>query len=95
MSVLFYSENYVLSSKTPLREKGKMEANDYYLNLHEQPEGEHEIHVSGCLYFPLAKNAEYLGRYFYATSALAEAKRRYPSWNINGCCHCCSEIDTD
>ena len=72
-----------------------MEAKDYYLNLHEQPEGEHEIHIRGCLYFPAAENAEYLGRYFYAMNALAEAKRRYPSWNINGCCHCCSEIDTD
>ncbi len=72
-----------------------MTGKDYYLNLHEQPEGEHEIHTDGCLYFPAAKNAEYLGRYIYAVNALAEAKRRYPRWNINGCRHCCSEIDTD
>jgi len=67
---------------------------DYYLNLSMQPEGEYEIHIPGCDWFP-SRQYEYLGRYQFASTALDVARRRHPGWAINGCIHCCPEINTD
>lgn len=67
--------------------------NFYFLNLQEQPEGEHEIHKKGCRFFP--EQAEYLGQFVSDDDALSVARYRHPYWNINGCRTCCPKVDTD
>lgn len=67
----------------------------YFLNLREQPEGEHEVHTANCRYCPSEQNAEYLGTYANSAPAVLWAQMVHPSWSINGCAHCCPETDTD
>lgn len=57
----------------------------YYLN--EQPNGDHEVHKESY-YFRPTGNFEYLGDFMLCTSAVDEAKKRYPAKNINGCKEC-------
>jgi len=67
----------------------------YYINLNEQPKGEHEIHKASCLWLPEPKNREYLGEFSTDLEALYLAQAKHPSWCINGCFWCCPSIDTD
>ncbi|WP_444464086.1 hypothetical protein [Rhodobacter capsulatus] len=62
----------------------------YYLNTNQQPNGDYEVHTAGCGWLPSPANREYLGEFTNCSSAVAEAKRRHPTWyRINGCKHCC------
>jgi hypothetical protein len=62
----------------------------YYVNNRSQSNGDHEVHVYGCQWFP--SDARYLGDYTSCSPAVAEAKRTYPK--ANGCATCCPACHT-
>ena len=66
--------------------------NKYYVNKHKQPNGDHEVHKSGCKYMPSAENQKYLGEFYFCLSAVNEAKKTYPQ--SNGCYFCSNDCHT-
>ena len=64
----------------------------YYVNKNSQSNGDHEIHVLGCSYFPKKENAEYLGNFTYCDFAILEAKKKYDQ--VNGCFYRSKECHT-
>ena len=64
----------------------------YYVNDNPQPNGDHEVHVTTCYYFPMMYNRTYLGDFETCHDAVGEAKKRYPK--ANGCIHCCAPCHT-
>lgn len=62
----------------------------YYVNNNAQPNGDHEVHVSGCRYMPSDK--KYLGEYGSRAPAVTEAKKTYRQ--SNGCATCSSSCHT-
>ncbi len=62
----------------------------YYVNRRQQANGDNEVHVTGCSYFP--SDAQYLGDYSSCHGAVAEAKRYYP--RAIGCAFCCPACHT-
>lgn len=65
----------------------------YYLNLIQQRNGDYEVHAEGCRFQP-TRDFEFLGSFFSCSSAVAEAKKRYPWKKINGCYYCSNECHT-
>ncbi|MBC9913892.1 hypothetical protein [Chitinophaga varians] len=59
----------------------------YYVNNNAQSNGDHEIHVDTCYYFPMMHNRTYLGEFETCQEAVREAKKRYEK--SNGCVDCC------
>lgn len=64
----------------------------YYVNDNAQSNGDHEVHVSTCTYFPLIKSKTYLGEHSSCVPAVAKAKTIY--WQSNGCAYCCPACNT-
>ncbi len=64
----------------------------YYVNRNAQYNGDHEVHVLGCVYFPSIGNSEYLGQHVSCHTAVREAKRK--GYNANGCYYCSRECHT-
>lgn len=62
----------------------------YYVNNDAQPNGDHEVHIRNCTYFP--SNNRYLGDYTSCAPAVVAAKSIY--WKSNGCYWCCRECHT-
>lgn len=62
----------------------------YYVNNIAQPNGDHEVHIQTCRYFP--DNQQYLGDFASCFPAVARAKLTYPS--ANGCYWCCNACHT-
>ena len=62
----------------------------YYVNNNAQPNGDHEVHVWGCNYFP--SNNTYLGDYDSCAPAVAKASQTYS--RANGCYWCCRACHT-
>ncbi|MFN3945840.1 MAG: hypothetical protein ACK4K7_13025 [Allosphingosinicella sp.] len=62
----------------------------YYVNRNQQSNGDHEVHVRSCRYFP--SSAQYLGEFGSCHGAVLEAKRDYP--RANGCAYCCPACHT-
>lgn len=58
----------------------------YYVNKEEQQNGDHEVHKTGCAWMPNEQNRKYLGDFDNCASAVAEAKKTYPT--ADGCIHC-------
>ena len=70
--------------------------NNYYLNLNSQSTGEHEVHKETCRYFYLYKsrfNFEFLSAFSNEIDAVKEAKRRHPTWKVDGCAYCCPKAN--
>jgi len=65
----------------------------YRLNLNRQPNGDHEVHADDCRYYPNL-NYDSLGKFCDCVAAVAAAKRKHPSKDINGCVHCARECNT-
>ena len=68
---------------------------NYYLNLHAQQNGDHEIHKETCPYyynFKTGYNFAFLGAFSSDYDAMNCAKRRYPLLRIDGCVYCCAAI---
>ena len=57
---------------------------EYYVNNKAQQNGDHEVHTTGCRYFP--SDRKYLGNFASCGPAVAEAKKTYPQ--SNGCAFC-------
>lgn len=62
----------------------------YYVNNRQQQNGDHEVHVAGCIYFP--SDRKYLGEFSWCGPAITEAKKTY--WRANGCATCCYPCHT-
>jgi hypothetical protein len=62
----------------------------YYVNRNAQNNGDHEVHVKSCSYFP--DNVKDLGEHSTCRSAVTEAKKTYSQ--SNGCYYCCNECHT-
>lgn len=63
---------------------------DYYVNNKAQSNGDHEVHLRNCSYFP--SDAKYLGNFYGCASAVIEAKKHYRQ--SNGCAYCCPSCHT-
>ena len=67
----------------------------YYLNLNAQTNGDHEIHKETCHYYSNYKNGknfELLGAFSSDINAANCAKRKHPTFKIDGCSYCCKSI---
>ncbi len=64
----------------------------YYVNTNAQANGDHEVHRTGCSYFPDTENALYLGSFDHCALAVAEARRHYRQ--SNGCYYCSNACHT-
>ena len=64
----------------------------YYVNKNSQPNGDHEVHRTGCNFFPYKDNAGYLGNFSNCHDAVSEVKRR--GYKTNGCYYCSGECHT-
>lgn len=64
----------------------------YYVNKRAQLNGDHEVHISDCLYLPLIENRKYLGEFSNCQDAVKEAKKTYTK--SNGCKTCSYECHT-
>lgn len=60
----------------------------YYVNNNAQSSGDHEVHVSGCVWLAKAHSTKYLGDFASCYGAVAEAKKYYST--ADGCATCCS-----
>ena len=65
----------------------------FCVNKNEQDNGDHEVHRR-CNRLPEVENQEYLGDLPDSYSAIKEAQRRHPDWQVNGCFYCCPESHT-
>ena len=69
----------------------------YKLNLTAQSKSnDHEVHIVGepCYWRDRANHLEDLGWHPSCHDAVREAKRRHPSWRINGCATCAPACHT-
>lgn len=64
----------------------------YYVNNQRQDNGDHEVHVQGCYWLQLANSTRDLGDHLGCHTAVAAAKRIYPT--ANGCAYCSSACHT-
>lgn len=64
----------------------------YYVNKNEQPNGDHEVHTTGCQFLPAPANRVYLGEFAHCRDAVKEAKGYYDQ--VNGCFFCARECHT-
>jgi hypothetical protein len=63
---------------------------DYWVNNRAQANGDHEVHVAGCVYMPADKL--YLGNFLGCAPAVEAATRTYPQ--SNGCYYCARACHT-
>jgi len=64
----------------------------YYVNKNSQANGDHEVHMSGCSFFPDVENRIYLGDFSSCHPAVTAAKQYYSQ--VNGCYYCSSVCHT-
>jgi hypothetical protein len=64
----------------------------YYVNRTAQPNGDHEVHKSGCQWLPADSNRIYLGEFNSCRPAVQAAKKHYSQ--VNGCATCASDCYT-
>lgn len=64
----------------------------YYVNKNAQLNGDHEVHVSGCIFMPAPENRIYLGEFSSCKPAVTQAKQHYNQ--VNGCYYCCNSCHT-
>ena len=66
-------------------------AQRYYVNKNA-PNGDHEVHTTGCPKPPLEENRISLGLHDHCRTAVADAKKLYA--HVNGCYYCCNPCHT-
>ncbi len=64
----------------------------YYVNKNAQPNGDHEVHTTGCSLMPDQENRISLGDFVSCTTAVRAAKNYYTQ--VNGCYYCASACHT-
>lgn len=57
-----------------------------------QSNGDHEVHIATCYWFPGLKNRKYLGEFESCHAAVSEAKNH--TTQVNGCKYCCNSCHT-
>jgi len=62
----------------------------YYVNNKAQPNGDHEVHMTACNYFP--SDRTYLGEFASCAPAVDRANETHRP--ANGCWHCCRPCHT-
>lgn len=62
----------------------------YYVNNRAQSNGDHEVHVASCIFFP--SDRKYLGEFSSCQPAVETAKQYYRQ--SNGCFTCCRACHT-
>jgi hypothetical protein len=62
----------------------------YYVNNEQQSNGDYEVHVASCSYFP--SNYTSLGDHNGCQTAVAQANRTHSP--ANGCYYCCNACHT-
>jgi hypothetical protein len=62
----------------------------FYVNRKAQSNGDHEVHVKNCDYFP--SDAKDLGEFTSCEGAVKEAKKTYST--ADGCKICCPDCHT-
>jgi len=61
----------------------------YIINENVQPTGEHEVHKEFyCPTLPDPKNRVLVGYFNSCRDAIAEAKKKWPDIEIDGCANC-------
>lgn len=64
----------------------------YYVNREtNNPNNNHEVHISGCQWMPSEINRDYLGMFNSCTEALNRARISYT--NVDGCATCCPDCN--
>ena len=58
----------------------------YYVNDNAQPNGDHEVHTTGCSWLSKIESKTYLGDFSNCVPAVKEARKHYSQ--VNGCYHC-------
>ncbi len=64
----------------------------YCVNKNAQSNGDHEVHVVGCTFYPAEQNRLLLGDHNSCGSAVVKAKKTYKK--SNGCFYCCLQCHT-
>jgi hypothetical protein len=64
----------------------------YLVNTQPQPNGDHEVHHTGCLHLPDPVHRFDLGEHFFCETAVLQAKRVFPT--ADGCWFCCPNCHT-
>ena len=64
----------------------------YYVNKNSQANGDHEVHVPNCSFFPAENNRVYLGTFPTCRSAVTEARKHFTK--VNGCYYCSNPCHT-
>jgi len=64
----------------------------YYVNRRAQPNGDHEVHVKGCSWFPEPGSDIYVGEFVDCRGALHKAKAYFDQ--VNGCYYCARQCNT-
>ena len=65
---------------------------NYYVNNHQQSNGDYEVHTSTCRYLPTDKT--YLGLFLNCRDALQKARSMFPYRKIDGCYYCSNACHT-
>lgn len=65
----------------------------YRLNLNRQANGDYEVHKDDCNYYP-KQNYDDLGTFSSCEPAVAEARKKHPYKQINGCYWCSKPCHT-
>ncbi len=58
----------------------------HYVNKNAQPNGDHEVHKTGCNWMPQPENRIFLGDFSTCSPAVTAAKIHYNQ--VNGCYYC-------
>lgn len=69
---------------------------NFIVNKNAQSDGYHEVHNldAGCSFLPLPQNQISLGYHHDCTSAIRDAKARYPTHLFDGCYYCTPNCHT-
>lgn len=65
----------------------------YLVNKNAQSNGDHEVHIDGCIHQPDSQNKHYLGTFFNCRDAVSHAKKLGYK-RANGCKYCSKECHT-
>ncbi len=64
----------------------------YYVCMHAQDHGEHEVHTAVCRWMPKTESRIYLGIFSHCSAAVANARVHYA--HVTGCPHCSPDAAT-
>jgi len=64
----------------------------YCVNKNAQSNGDHEVHKSGCSFYPAPENRISLGEHLVCSTAVSKARDYYDQ--VNGCYYCANPCHT-